>query len=379
MSSKPATPKPTGEYAVGTRTFTVYNTRKDVLDKKGAMRHVPARIYYPMAKNATEGLARARSMSRNEAAGIKKAFMIPLNYDKMEASGENEAQCYIDAPFIADKRFPLIVFNHGYFSYIEGNSFLLIELASHGYVVLSVGHPYEGASADYDDGTYTLVDKSLANKMYHPFLGGVLAAYKLTKFKGTLAEQAELFEQFQSKYCTFIGARVDEWITDTEFAVEYAKKEFAQIIDLTNGIGISGHSQGGAVAYKACLTDPEYTCGINIDGGLFGEHNGMTMNKPFMQLSCEDNENVVTKGYLNHSKPAYKVLFRGMKHMGFADIKFGMKPGMMAGKLDAESAHKYSCRSFLEFFDCYLKKTKDKPDLISDDVITVTEFEPDVK
>ena len=84
--------------------------------------------------------------------------------------------------------------------------------------------------------------------MYHPFLGGVLAAYKLTKSKGTLAEQAELFEQFQSKYCTFIGSRVDEWITDTEFAVEYAKKEFAQIIDLTGGIGISGHSQGGAVA-----------------------------------------------------------------------------------------------------------------------------------
>lgn len=376
MNGKPA---PTGEYAVGTRTFTVYNTRKDVLDKKGAMRHVPARIYYPVAKNATEGLARARSMSRSEAAGIKKAFMIPLNYDKMEASGENEAQCYIDAPFIADKKFPLIVFNHGYFSYIEGNSFLLIELASHGYVVLSVGHPYEGASADYDDDTYTLVDKSLANKMYHPFIGGVLAAYKLTRYKGTLAEQAELFERFQSKYCTFIGSRVDEWITDTEFAVEYAKKEFAQILDFTNGIGISGHSQGGAVAYKACLTDPEYTCGINIDGGLFGDTQGLIMNKPFMQLSCEDNENVVTKGYINHTKPAYKVLFRGMKHMGFADIKFGMKPGMMAGKLDAESAHKYSCRSFLEFFDCYLRKIKDKPDLVSGDVITVTEFEPDIK
>ena len=50
-----------------------------------------------------------------------------------------------------------------------------------------------------------------------------------------------------------------------------------------------------------------------------------------------------------------------------------------AGKLDADSAHKYTCRSFLEFFDCYLKKTKEKPDLTSDDVITVTEFAPDVK
>ena len=88
MSSKPATPKPTGGYAVGTRTFTVYNTRKDVLDTKGdSMRHVPARLYYPTAKETTEGLVRARSMSRSEAAGLRKAFGIPLNYDKMEASG----------------------------------------------------------------------------------------------------------------------------------------------------------------------------------------------------------------------------------------------------------------------------------------------------
>lgn len=373
-------PMPTGKYAVGTKTFTIYNTRKEALDTKGdSMRHIPARIYYPTSKNTTEGLTKAKSLSRSEAMGIKKIFMIPLNYDKMEAAGENDSECYVDAPFIEDKKFPLIVFNHGYFSYIEGNSFLLIELASQGYVVLTVGHPYEGTGTDYDDGTYTIADKSLANKMYHPYWRGILAAYKLTKYKGTLQEQAELFEEFQNKYCKFIGNRVDEWITDTNFAVEHAKKEFAQILDLTNGIGIAGHSQGGAVAYKVCLTDPEYTCGINIDGGLFGDTQGLTMNKPFMQLSCEDNENIVTKGYINHTKPAYKVLFRDMKHIGFADIKYALKPGMTAGKLDADLAHKYTCRSFLEFFDCYLRKIKDKPDLVSGDVITVTEFEPDIK
>ncbi len=373
-------PMPTGKYAVGTKTFTIYNTRKETLDSKGdSMRHIPARIYYPTSKNTTEGLTKAKSLSRSEAMGIKKIFMIPLNYDKMEAAGENDSECYVDAPFIEDKKFPLIVFNHGYFSYIEGNSFLLIELASQGYVVLTVGHPYEGTGTDYDDGTYTIADKSLANKMYHPYWRGILAAYKLTKYKGTLQEQAEFFEEFQNKYCKFIGNRVDEWITDTNFAVEHAKKEFAQILDLTNGIGIAGHSQGGAVAYKVCLTDPEYTCGINIDGGLFGDTQGLTMNKPFMQLSCHDNENIVTKGYINHTKPAYKVLFRDMKHIGFADIKYALKPGMTAGKLDADLAHKYTCRSFLEFFDCYLRKIKDKPDLVSGDVITVTEFEPDIK
>ena len=59
-------PKPTGEYKVGTRTFTVYNTRKEDLDPTGkTMRHVPARLYYPT--DNTEGLEHGRSMTRSES------------------------------------------------------------------------------------------------------------------------------------------------------------------------------------------------------------------------------------------------------------------------------------------------------------------------
>ncbi|MBP5655151.1 MAG: hypothetical protein J6X33_06515 [Clostridiales bacterium] len=377
MSSKP---KPTGRYPVGTRTFTVYNTRKEELDLKGdSMRHIPARIYYPAPVDLDTGYVKAESLSRSEAQGIRKVFMIPVNYDKISSDGSNEAECYIDPPFAEGEKFPLIVFNHGYFSYIEGNSYLLIELASHGYIVLSVGHPYEAVSTDFDDGTYILADKSLSRKMYHPFLGGLLAASKLVKMKGTLEEQAAAFDVFQNKYCTFIKHRVDEWIKDTAFAVDHVRKTMADKIDFTNGIGCAGHSNGGAVAYSLCLNDDDYTCGINIDGGLFGDYKDKTMHKPFMQLSCKDNENVVTRGYLRHTAPAYKVLVRDMKHMGFADIKYAMKPGATVGKLDPDLAHRYTCKSYLEFFDCYLKKAKDKPDLASDDVITVTEFAPDTE
>lgn len=373
-------PKPTGEYAVGTKTFTVYNTRKeDLYPDKDLMRHVPARLYYPTYKDKTEGLEHGKCMSRAVAKGIRKAFMIPIDYDKMEETGENNSECFVDAPFIEDKKFPLVVFNHGYFSYVEGNSFLLIDLASHGYFVLSVGHPYEGASTDFDDGTSQLLDKSISKKMYSPYLGGMLAALRLTKFKGTMEEQAEHFEKFQNKYCNFLKTRIDAWITDTNIAVDHLRENYKDQIDFTNGIGVSGHSHGGAVAYKYCLTDDNYTCGINIDGGLFGDYDGMTNHKPFMQISCKDNENIVAKTYLNHSAPAYKVLFRDMKHMAFSDMKHNLPPsGMLAGKLDADIAHEHMCKSFLEFFDAYLKKTKDKPDLATDDVITVTEFAPDV-
>ena len=123
--------------------------------------------------------------------------------------------------FIEGKKFPLIVFNHGYFSYIEGNSFLLTDLASHGYVILSVGHPLEAAGTDFDDGTYELCDTSLSTKMYHPFIPALFAAARLTKMKGTNEELAERFDVFQNKYCEFHKIRVKEWMTDTGFAVDH--------------------------------------------------------------------------------------------------------------------------------------------------------------
>ena len=237
--------------------------------------------------------------------------------------------------------------------------------------MLSVGHPYEGAGTDFDDGTSQLLDKKLAKKMYDPYLGGILAALKLTRCKGTLEEQDKLFDKLQDNYCRFIKTRIEAWITDTDIAVKHVRENFA------DQIGIAGHSHGGAVAYKYLLTNDDYSCGINIDGGLFGDHDGRPNRKPFLQISCKDNEKVVAKGYLNHTAPAYKVLFRDMKHIAFSDMKHSLPPSaMLGGKLDADVAHEHMCKTFLEFFDCYLKKIKDKPELKSDNVITVTEFAP---
>ena len=90
-------PVPTGEYAVGTFTYTVRDDRPEALNPS-VMRSVASRVYYPVPKDRIEGCTKARCMSRNMAAGIQKIFRIPLNYDKMEAAGENVSECYEDAP-----------------------------------------------------------------------------------------------------------------------------------------------------------------------------------------------------------------------------------------------------------------------------------------
>ena len=213
------------------------------------------------------------------AAAIRKVFKIPLNYEKMTAAGENISECFEHAPFIEGKKFPLIIFNHGYMSYREGNSFLCIELASHGYVVISVAHSLEAACAEFDDGTCLFCDKGLSKKLYQPFLVGLFAAVRLSKAKGTNAELSGKFDAFQKKYCGFQTGRLDEWVKDTKAALEYAKEHLGSLIDFEKGVGATGHSFGGDTAYALCLREKEFVCGVNIDGAPFGDYRRDVLEK----------------------------------------------------------------------------------------------------
>ena len=48
------------------------------------------------------------------------------------------------------------------------------------------------------------------------------------------------------------------------------------------------------------------------------------------------------------------------------------------GKLGADEMHENLCKCHLEFFDAWLKKAKPRLELASNDVVTVTEYAPDI-
>ncbi|MBP5452580.1 MAG: hypothetical protein J6Y16_10130 [Treponema sp.] len=367
-------PKPTGQYAVGTFTYTVKDHREEVLPA-GGMRSIAARVYYPVLKENVEGLPKAVALSENMIKGFKLSFHFAPNF-KNNPEG-NISECYPNAPRIPGQKFPLVIFNHGYNSYREGNSFLCIELASQGYVVISVAHSLEGLCTEFDDGSVVFSDKK-NTKLYEPLLGGLLAMFKIIKSKGSDEELARKFDDAKNKYCKYMMNRLPEWIKDNEAALEYAKKNLSDLIDFEKGVGVSGHSFGGNTAYALCARNKDFVCGINIDGGLFGDYTNDIQTKPFMQISCEADVNIATRVYLRHTRPAYKVLFRGMKHIGFADCKHQIPMKSTVGKLDADVMHRNLCKCHLEFFDAYLKGLKQEPDLENNEAVTVTTFPPDI-
>lgn len=376
--SKVVTPRPTGEYAVGTLTFTVYDALEETMyNALGTKRSIPARVYYPVSKESVKELPKARYLSRDMIAMIKKKYMMPVKYEKVEQDGTNRSECYENAPFIDGERFPLILFSHGLGSFREAHSYLLCELASHGYVVVSIGHPYEGMLTELDDGRKFKLAKGITNRAYSPLIRSVRALKKFAKVKATNEELWQMFDGIQRKYNSFLIGRVYAWADDTKVVLQYMRENFKDLIDWEKGIGVTGHSAGGATAFALCEDDPEtFTCGINMDGGLFGNHEGKSVNAPFLQMNCEADKNAVTCGFINNRKPAYHAVFRDMEHVGFSDMKHQIPLKSMVGKLDANVAHEEVCRIHLEFFDAYLKKLKDKPSFASDDVVTFTEYAP---
>lgn len=353
------TPKPTGEYKVGTTVFSLTDeNRKEKLgpDAGNILRRLAVRLYYPVLPEDTEGMKKAVVMSAVKLNALAKIYHMPI-----KDARDSEGEVYQDVRPVPGRKFPLVIFSHGMGAYLESNNFMLTELSSHGYVIAAIGHTYEEAATDLYDGSYVFFDKRCQSDMYSPKVRGNLAALKiLTNKKGSYEEQYRRFNDFQSRYCSFLMDRVEERSKDVKLVLEALKGRFSDRIDFTPGVGISGHSIGGATAYYMCMHDDEFSCGINLDGMLLGHYEGMRMKKPFYQISCEDSRGTVSRVALDHDAPAYWELFSNMKHMGFSDMIFFVPVKMVVGKMDPMKYHEYVCRIHLSMLGRFLKGSEEE-------------------
>ena len=145
------------QYKVGTKVIdTIDVGRKEVLGATVGDRVVVARLYYP--------------------AVVK-------NEEKVVIKNKTVGEMYENADPIQEK-FPLIIYNHGYGSYVEANNNLCCQLAERGYFVVSVGHAYEAAKLTLSNGTEILLDKSIRKKQIQPFFKGTVASLQMKKNKG---------------------------------------------------------------------------------------------------------------------------------------------------------------------------------------------------
>lgn len=138
--------------------------------------------------------------------------------------------CWYPDP-AAGETFPLIVFSHGGLGTANSNETLFRELASHGYVVCSIGHPYHALWTKGADGRTTFVS--------------------LAYFRELQREDAKSDKQQSYRY-------YQQWLEiragDINFALDTLLSKAASgaegVYRLVDGerIGVMGHSLGGSAA-----------------------------------------------------------------------------------------------------------------------------------
>ncbi len=328
-------------------------SREEKLSKKGGKRRIMVRFYYPGVEDPNKKPIAFMTKNKLKDYGVNP---------EMTAAYDQRVKLY-EGLEMREGKFPLVLFSHGFSSCAEANSDLCSAIAESGYIVASVSHPYEASETVFEDGTSVRFVKSLYTKMTTPFISGTIDQFKLLKKKLTAEEALKEFDEFQKKYGGYMVSRLPEWAEDHRLAVrrirelaEDAGSILYRKIDFSNGIGATGHSFGGATAYLQCLLDDEISCGVNIDGGLFGDFGEQVNHKPFMQIINPRNYNAVTRSMFYHDKPVHFMTFRDMAHIGFCDEKFLSKKYKLVGTSDPVRTMNTLNAAHIAFFDRYLKQ-----------------------
>ena len=135
-------------------------------------------------------------------------------------------------PENVDALLPLVVYSHGGISLTTSNDSLFLELASHGYVVFSIGHPY-----------HTIVTKSTEGKNIW-----INSTYMQELSRENATENPEESFVLYQQWMQLRSDDINSVINYTKAQVEKHDNPFIfSIIDIEN-IALAGHSLGGSAA-----------------------------------------------------------------------------------------------------------------------------------
>lgn len=248
-------PAPSGPYLVGRTSFSLTDpSRPEIFsDDPDDVRSLMVVVYYPAAEGTDA--ARAPYADRQLAAGISVAFNTPqFVAGAMHSHALDRPACRVQ-----EGGYPVILFSPGFGQPPLFYTATLEDLASHGFVVVGVYHPYSNGITVFPDGRVVLQND--AGSHAEASLGREFA----TKPSATPAADDAAGSSSD------VGS---VWVRDVQFVLDQLHRLNAED-DLLAGrldlarVGIFGHSFGGATAIRTVQVDPRFLAGINMDGTDF--------------------------------------------------------------------------------------------------------------
>lgn len=266
---------------------------------------------------------------------------------------------YPDNNLIQNNTCPLIVFSHGGISYKTSNISLFEELASHGYVVVSIDHTYHALNTEIDKKIVSINSEYMRELSTEDSHNDIENSYML-------------FQKWMQLRTTDVNYVIDTFVSRSL----KESTPFNDLID-TENIGVVGHSLGGSAALgvarqneyiKAVVSlEAPYMCDIiGIDGEEFlwntKEYSCAIMNiysDTGYPLIESDNKYVQNKNYLYNNENVEYYHIIGSNHYSLTDLarKSPLLCTLLGGryKTSGYDTLKFINEKCVAFFDIYLK------------------------
>ena len=303
----PRLPAPSGPYPLGTRTIELTDaSRQELYSGRDEPRRFLVQIWYPAVRPALEAQP---APWMPEAALVAPSISAYLHFPHffLDHLALARSNAY---PNLAAERsggpYPVLIFAHGWNGFRQQSTFLMQELASHGYIVAAVEFPYGGRLTVFPDGT--------------------LAPNNPAALPSGLPE---------AEYEAAARILVDQWARDIGYTLDNltqinqadSEGQLTGLLDLQK-VGVFGHSTGGGATIQFCSTDARCTAGLTLDAfmrpvGLKALDQGT--QQPFFYMFSElwpfERNTELFDRYYGHVDPTNRVVtILGADHYDFSDL-----------------------------------------------------------
>ncbi|HEV7810875.1 MAG TPA: alpha/beta fold hydrolase [Candidatus Limnocylindrales bacterium] len=285
-------------------------------------RALPIRIWYPARHRG--GGRRAHYLSPAIEAAIESSLGLPSGLFDVNTHAVANARPRSSIRGI-------VLMTPGWGLPVATLTGITIDLASRGYVVVTVDHPHDALLVEAPDGT--LISNSLD-----------------------------------------AAASFDAQLVDLRLVLDALPRLVPQARRSTP-IGVVGHSIGGAAAAELMLVDRRVQVGINLDGSSRGGVVKAGLDAPFGMMLDRDHDldtAVGTKEFLSNLRGPHRVKRLDVLHLGFTDfvvfnpeatgadplsgaiLEFNDPTGTASDLSAGRGALKAERRFVASFLDCYL-------------------------
>lgn len=230
-------------------------SRSNPYDPKGGKRSIMVTTFTPVNCGSVPYTSYIpNATARFEDKSFQSFGLPPGTFESLRIQTRTQQQ---PPPFRLHGDYPVVFFSPAVATSRLMYTLLLQEIASYGFAVVSIDHPYDADIVEYPDGRTVL---------------GILANINTTT--------------------EFVSA-LDVRVKDMSFLLDqmHDEKVIRNLFPLSQGnlhllsldrVTILGHSLGGATAAQTILVDNRFNGGINLDGQLWGTVVDKGLSSPFL-------------------------------------------------------------------------------------------------